>query len=438
MSCLSLAIVRQRCCWSRQAVLLCGGGSGVVLLLRLASVVQSDEQPQQQQSHAPSRSGDKNASTNHDDDSSLQLLAFVRQKKKILKKSSTCASGIALSSHNAGFWPTITTSSCEASSSSSLPTTKPPSPLQDDDDDDDDAKDPSWLRRILYHTMGQSLPVPRPVRLNDPELQVSPRLVQEREKDAATVQSLQQQLAVAVQARDTTTAQQLVAAVYDTLYGSTVQARTDFLQRYGCTAWNDDILQTLHELAAGRGLVEVDAGHGQWARALREYRDAQWQRQRAVNPSVPLPHPRTFVRAYDDGSKLPLNPQVYHARTQPHRQYFGKVMPLASNSLSSTLAQFENRGRVLLLVYPPADSDLATQAVHAYMAADSLRNDTVVYIGEGRGGATATDAFWELLAADDEWNLVRILPGVPCGTKGDDKVFIFQKRRQQRPTSTTS
>ena len=287
------------------------------------------------------------------------------------------------------------------------------------------AKDPSWWRRTLYHWgVVRHLPLPRPVRIDDPALQISKRLQRQRvHDDQHTLPLLQQRIAVAVQARDTHTAQAAISELYQTLYGVSPQARTDFLLRYGCTGWNDQILETLTQLASNRGMVEIGAGHGQWARALQEYRQVQWQRTGKAD--TPLFHPRTLVRAYDNGSQLPLNPAVYHARTQPHQAYFGTVLPCAD--LTSCLAQFENRGRILLLVYPPPDSNLAVDALRTYTAVDPIRNDIVVYVGEGRGGATANNAFFETLAANGTWYVTHILPGVPCGTKGHDQVFVFQK-----------
>lgn len=50
----------------------------------------------------------------------------------------------------------------------------------------------------------------------------------------------------------------------------------------------------------------------------------------------------------------------------------------------------------LLLVWPPYDEDVAQRAL------DTFRGDVFVYVGEGEGGCTATDAFHQALA--DEWD----------------------------------
>ena len=323
-------------------------------------------------------------------------------------------------------------------------------------------KDPSWLRRAAYRLgLSNKLPLPRRVRRDDPDLmQFNRKLRRQRQSDAARLPTLQRDLAAAVQARDTVRAQTLVAAIYQTLYGHdgtttkqpvTPQTRQAFLERFGCTGWNADILATLGALGDGRGFVEVGAGHGQWARALSDWRSRRYQEalqryEQAVQENDPtatrptVPHPRTFVKAYDNGSRLPLNPQIYH-NTVPQSRYFGQVLPC--HDVGGILSQWEHRHRILLLVYPPpveeptnndgdrndknndnATNDLAWTALQAYTA---VGGDTLVYVGEPKGGANASDAFFDALVAD-EWILTHVLPGVPCGDKGAEKVFILQRR----------
>lgn len=55
--------------------------------------------------------------------------------------------------------------------------------------------------------------------------------------------------------------------------------------------------------------------------------------------------------------------------------------------------------RALLMVWPYMDT-MATQALKAY------RGDTMVYVGEGSGGCTADDSFFDLL---DDWSEIACL-----------------------------
>jgi hypothetical protein len=283
----------------------------------------------------------------------------------------------------------------------------------------------SWWRRSLQAALtvgGFRRPkttLPRLVTLDDPALQVNRRLKQERLRDEGRLVDLQAEWQAAVRAKNAPHAQDLVLQLYETLYGLgvTPQARTDFLARYGCTAFTDHILTTLVELGRGRGFVELGAGHGQWARALTA---------RAVQVLDSTDRPHDFCLAYDNASRLPLNPRIYHANTQAHVAYFGRVLPTGGVDPAVVLTPWVTRGRVLLLVYPPPDGSLAVDALRAYQGLGDM-NDTLVYVGEGRGGATATPAFWEALAARGEWMLCQILPAQSCGSKADDKVFIFRR-----------
>jgi hypothetical protein len=196
--------------------------------------------------------------------------------------------------------------------------------------------------------------------------------------------------------------------------GVTAQMREDFLARYGCTGWTDDVLDTLVDLADSRGIVEIGAGHGQWARALTEkYAKAGESRSKAFD----------FVLAYDDMTELPLSTKVYHQRTQPANEFFfSKVLPCSD--VASVLRQWSCRGRVLMLVYPPP-GNLALETIKCYVELGP-ENDTVVYVGEGRGGATANDALFDFLEGGD-WALidVRDVLSQPGG-KGFEQLFIFR------------
>ena len=322
--------------------------------------------------------------------------------------------------------------------------------------------DSSWFRRTLNWFRVWDLPLPRIVRPGDSSLKVPARLLKQRERDEHKLRELQKELEQLLERSKSSrqgkatnnvskSDQQLLGSLatqqYQILYGPNVtpQDRMDFLAQYGCTAWTSPCLQRLVQLGEGRGFVEVGAGHGQWARAIEEERRTRLQLQRlekAVPNAVIGNHvPRDFVLAYDDWSRLPLDPTVYHPKTRPHAAYFGKVHRLnreksisPAESLSVLLSQWKHRGRILLLVYPtPA---LAIQSLEAYSAMGP-ENDTVVYVGEGRGGANASDDFFDFLetSGDDRdgkirWVLLDVLQVRPFGTKGFEQLYIFQKMKE--------
>ena len=217
----------------------------------------------------------------------------------------------------------------------------------------------------------------------------------------------------------------------DTVYGPgvTLKDRQAFLERYGCTGWTDKVIDALMELGSSScncGFVEIGAGNGQWARVLTD----RYKQQQAESARTKNKKQFDFVLAYDNASRLPLNPEIYHSQTRPaHEHFYDKVQPLHANSVEATVKQWQCRGRVLLLVYPPPDSDMAVEAVRSY---DQVNGHTIVYVGEGRGGANANDAFFDYLEEchDNEnyhWILDRVMEGKSFGTKGYEKVYVLKK-----------
>jgi hypothetical protein len=290
----------------------------------------------------------------------------------------------------------------------------------------------SWTRRILSSLGLVSLPIPRVLTKNDPTLRLSRRHVRQRQRDDAAIRKLQQQMIPLLQKGDKMAAGGLMKRSFEIIYGPHLfpQDRQDFLQRYGCTGWTEDIISVLLDLGAKRGIVEIGAGQGQWSRVLK---DRYQQQQRLLlekegsspNTSVKSKH-FDFVLAYDDMSELPLDARIYNNRTQPYHDYFDSQVR-TSDSVESVLQQWQCRGRVLLLVFPPP-SDMAVKAAVAYVDVSSpgSNDDIIVYVGEGRGGANADDAFFDLMESGD-WILVQVLPVKSFGEKGFEKLYVLKR-----------
>lgn len=210
--------------------------------------------------------------------------------------------------------------------------------------------------------------------------------------------------------------------LFEVTYGKGVSAqqREDFLVRFGCTGWNEQVLAFILKIAGSRGIVEIGAGHGQWARALN---DAYAEQQRAKS------HKQfDFVLAYDDNSNLPLNTHVYNPYTKPHHEFFGNVRKLESpEHMGKVLRSWTCRGRILLLVYPPPTA-MATQVVTAYVHAAPKDNNTVIFVGEGRGGANGDDSLFDYFE-NGEWELLdEMAVRRPPGDKGYERLFVLRRR----------
>jgi hypothetical protein len=128
--------------------------------------------------------------------------------------------------------------------------------------------------------------------------------------DERKLQALKVDIQKALQTRDHERMREIFDQVAEIAYGKDVtpQVREDFIVRYGCTGWTDAVLRTLVDLAETRGIVEIGAGHGQWARALTDYYNLVVDNR---------PKAFEFVLAFDDMTQLPLSTNVYHKYTQP-------------------------------------------------------------------------------------------------------------------------
>jgi hypothetical protein len=192
------------------------------------------------------------------------------------------------------------------------------------------------------------------------------------------------------------------------------------------------------ELGRERGFVEVGAGNGQWARALTDCHVGYCRRNvnRTSYDSSNSSSSWEFVQAYDNMKELPLSPKIYHSKTIPaHRHFYSNVKYCASHT--DVVQGSASQGRVLLLVFPPP-GPMAIETIHAYVNARK-ENDTVVYIGEGRGGANGNSELFDYFlgkpygeqnAVTEKWVLLKIMDVRTCpGGKGYEKMFVFQRLR---------
>merc|ERR1712232_1361479 len=100
---------------------------------------------------------------------------------------------------------------------------------------------------------------------------------------------------------------------------------------------------------------DIGAGNGQWSRALsdRAKRNASDKGTKIIND---------YVVAYDNGSAIPLNTEIYHKLTKPAQEHFYNVKEMDG---VDAVRQIKNRGRILLLVYP-SPGKMAYDVVKSY------------------------------------------------------------------------
>lgn len=277
---------------------------------------------------------------------------------------------------------------------------------------------------------------PRDPLFNYPELK---RGLLRRRNDEETLKAMlsSSQLMEARESQDQEKMNVILQNMNAIVYGEgiTPQSREDRLMQYGCTGFTDDILHFIVQTYGHRGVIEVGAGNGQWSRALSEEYHRSLQKQPINNSNTPKLW--EFILAYDNMEELPLSPKVYHKNTIPAKKYFFDNVQRGSGTDAVQAA----RGRALLLVYPPP-GPMALETVLSYLAASpgysgSCKNDTVVYVGEGRGGANADEAFFDYFIScnqarkdteKSQWVLEKVMHVLECpGGKGYEKMFVFRR-----------
>jgi hypothetical protein len=201
------------------------------------------------------------------------------------------------------------------------------------------------------------------------------------------------------------------------LYGKgfTVEDRQVYLEKHGCVKATEEALKLVKSTSEKRGIVEIGVGFGQWARLLEDKY-------------------KLDIVVFDNMFSLPLDPRVHNTKTSGYAKYFyqGKVRfgdaQIFQNDQLKKLYQLD--GRVLMIIFPDP-GPMALECVQAYTRSHEL-NDTLIYVGEGRGGANGSAAlFDELESVDDKgrakWLLQETCKLSPFGDKGFERLFIFKK-----------
>eukprot|EP00934_Nitzschia_sp_Nitz4_P005133 Nitzschia sp. Nitz4//scaffold33_size148984//18599//19693//NITZ4_002912-RA/size148984-processed-gene-0.123-mRNA-1//1//CDS//3329548379//5123//frame0 len=361
--------------------------------------------------------------------STLMLQSYPRQVAAAVTLAAaagfTCSESTTENHINPAWKGTWTTSSFQVTTcEQGAPSTPVPQESEYSDPLLSKASPPSWWRRNLLAPIGVPLPLPRLLTPNDPALRLANKHIKQRERDEQKMRELLEK-APSFQGNPEKL-KALGEELFEVTYGKgvTAQQREDFLLQYGCTGWTDAVLESILDVCGSRGIVEMGAGHGQWARAISEAYLKQLSSSGHTKPKN-----FDFVLAYDDFSNLPLNTHIYNAYTQPHHDYFGQVTKLETKAdMIRILRSWACRGRALLLVYPPPGS-MAIDIVKTYVnASDTGDNDTVILVVEGRGGANGDEALYDYFGNGD-WVLLKELKvRSPPGDKGYEKMLILQRK----------
>jgi len=167
--------------------------------------------------------------------------------------------------------------------------------------------------------------------------------------------------------------------------GSSGAERRRYVARFGCAAWTP---QALAAVAAQGPLLECGAGAGRWADALAEAHEADVLAFDVCLPPACVP----------PGGEAGVSPRVRRG--------------------DGPAEAARHPERALLLVYPTAA--LAERSLESY------RGETVVYVGEGEGGANGSPAFFAALRRDfaPAGPALRLAPF----PGGHEKLWVLKRR----------
>lgn len=133
-----------------------------------------------------------------------------------------------------------------------------------------------------------------------------------------------------------------------------LERRLGLVDEYAFAIPNEAAVATIAEHAP---ILEVGAGDGYWARCVRDYLDD--------------------------------TEQYVATEPKPRAKHVWDI-PIIKQDAVDAIEEFGD-GRTLFICWPPYDDPMASDALDVY------QGDTVIYIGEGRGGCTATDGFHKQL-----------------------------------------
>lgn len=151
--------------------------------------------------------------------------------------------------------------------------------------------------------------------------------------------------------------------------------RTDLVRQYSWAIPSDESVRWLGERFAGQTIVEIGAGRGYWASLLIQV-DIRVYAYDQHPPDIEPNH--YFNKPLNEGDE-PGDDTMYY----PVRQ-------AGIEALS-----FHKSNEPLFLCWPPYNESFAVDCLRYY------QGDTLIYIGEGEGGCTGDDAFFQEL--DEHW-----------------------------------
>eukprot|EP00945_MAST-04E_sp_MAST-4E-sp1_P004125 g4125.t1 len=178
------------------------------------------------------------------------------------------------------------------------------------------------------------------------------------------------------------------------------EKRAEYVEKYGCAAWTDEALDILLDHSP---LIELGAGAGKWLQAF-----------------MTKHYPHGDMVGFDNNSSIA--PPSASSSDDGHRRDPKHVSTVQFGDESELLNPAHTH-RTLFLCYPPLleDSRLALDALKRY------KGDTLIYVGEGRGGVNGGESFFDRLEL--EWEVSKSVKLNPFPSNFE-RLFVLKRREK--------
>ncbi len=142
-----------------------------------------------------------------------------------------------------------------------------------------------------------------------------------------------------------------------------VYKRDYFTKEYGWSVPSSEAVEKIKDFVGGDSVLEIGSGYGMWAKIMQE-------------------------------AGISVTPTDYYEKRQgwvPSKKSFTDVEDVEAVQALNKYGGYN----VLMMVWPPYADPMASDAIK------SFAGSKLIFVGEGNGGCTANDDFFEIL--DRDW-----------------------------------
>lgn len=162
--------------------------------------------------------------------------------------------------------------------------------------------------------------------------------------------------------------------------------RNDHVSNYGWALPNEDAINQIKSFVGADKIIEIGSGLGAWAKLLQSEGISITPTDISIDPNV--------------------NRQIGRSKGHTNIEVIDGVNAIKKYGDHS----------VLMMVWPPYDNPIAFNVLN------SFKGNKVIFVGEGYGGCTADDNFFNLL--EEEWSLYSYI-SIPSWPMINDGLFLY-------------